>query len=412
MINNANHEEYKLKNMFQYEKVAFFSFILLSLEYVIHYYINIGQAPKILIYVNAIIAVFLPLYGIVTKKKTLSSYSCFLLFYYTVILLYTVVLALFSGRASRDIVCITIYIQILDAILYQDLSLDFINKLFRSMAIIAFFGFLYSMSKISLNVSFAINRGYQYDEIFYYSSLFWFTTPYVFLSLLKRKDVLFATVSFSLYMVLELVIVKRIVLVTSLVTIIVCLFILNSKKNKVKQVLSIITVLAFVFLVFRMTMWNSILTLFNSVLERTVEATENIGSFNRFEEAINFLKEASIIELFLGRGFGGTHMGLGSLSEALHVGWVNFILKGGINLLFLFLIPYIKLINLLRIYNTLPEKVQFSIWYMIYMFPILFLSNMHAFYPQLFLFVFCLIQVMNYKSSTLDEGYNGLVGIT
>ncbi len=374
---------------------------LFSIQFVTEYYIGSGMMPKFFIYINALLTVFLPLYGM-NKNHFLSSggtirfkstYEAMYFFCFAVVSLITLAFMPFNGRISRDVVCFCIYLQIFTALVYADLNESFFLKLFRIASIISVIGFVYAVSSINFDFSLALNRGYQGEEIFYYAGLFWASTAYVVLAVMMKKDIVWSFICLTLNVVLNLIIVKRMILLEVGVCFFVLLLMLFKEKRNFKIVLKLLAIVGAVFLVLRFTVWDMVSGLFESVFERTTESAVDIDSFNRFVESKNFFSEASFFDIALGGGFGATHTGLGKEAEALHVGWTNFILKGGIPLFLIMTIPFVIAVKRFAEYRYLPTKSKLAMWILLLYFPTLFLANCHAFYPKLFLLCWSLINV-------------------
>ncbi|MBO5239343.1 MAG: hypothetical protein J6B50_11315 [Lachnospiraceae bacterium] len=403
------HDQMNSKNkMTQKEIIVLCCLIVLSLEYVLHYYIDLGILPKMLIYVNTFAAVIMPVYSFFVKRKNLkfSAYSTVLLCYFIAMLGYTVVLMKYSGRMSRDVVCITIYLQILSAILLQDLKLEYLNRFFKILGCLSIIGFIYCFFSFNIDIEVAINRGYQYEEIFYYAALFWSAVPFVLIAFIKKKNYFLPIACLALEVIINLIIVKRMILVQVLVlsiVLIVALVLDKRAKGKGKNIIKIVCAIGIALLLMRCFMWDTIVKLFESILERTKDVTENLSNFNRFVESKNYYKDATLLQIIFGKGFGGTHKGLGTVSEALHVGWANLGLKGGLILIALVIIPYVKMLVIAGKYRNFPDEIKFSFLYLLYMGPMLFLINMHSFNPQMFLFFYCCIKIMNYRYSALNN---------
>ncbi len=382
-------------------KVELLILSLFSIQYVTEYYIGAGMMPKFFIYINALLTVFLPLYGMnknhfFSNRGTIrfkSNYETMYFLCFVFITLITFSFMPFNGRISRDIVCFSIYMQIFTAFIYSDLDVEFFLKLFRIISVISVLGFAYAVNNISFDFALALNRGYQGEEIFYYTGLFWASTAYVVLAVMVKKDITWSFICLALNVVLNLIIVKRMILLEVGVCFLVLMLMLLKEKGNFRIVLKVLAIVGVVFLVLRFTAWDMVSGLFESVFERTTESAEDIDSFNRFVESKNFFSAASLFDIVLGGGFGATHTGLGTEAEALHVGWTNFILKGGIPLFLIMTTPFITAVKRFTEYRYLSTKSKFAMWILFLYFPTLFLGNFHAFYPKLFLLCWSLINV-------------------
>jgi hypothetical protein len=141
-----------------------------------------------------------------------------------------------------------------------------------------------------------------------------------------------------------------------------------------------------------------VLSLFDATYNRIESTSEDISGFDRFIESENYLKDVTAFQLVFGTGFASTHQGLGKEAYALHVGWINFIFKGGIIFFLLVLIPYFKLPRLLKNINKLPLKVQFSVWFLVIYFFRLFYVNMSSMAPEMLIFFYSVFNIMDYRA--------------
>ena len=196
---------------------------------------------------------------------------------------------------------------------------------------------------------------------------------------------------------LNLLFLKRFILVDSIILLIVIL-IINSFRNQKKisnlrLIISLSVVIVIVSL-FNIDMFKS---LFEATFNRIETSSDDLAGFDRWVESKNYLKEASFIKLIFGNGFTSAHYGLGKESFALHIGWINFIFKGGFIFLLIIIIPYFKLLKIIKIYKIIDLKVKFSFWFMIVYFFRLSYGNMSGFAPEMLIFFYSVFNVMDLK---------------
>lgn len=383
------------------ERVVFFFFVWFTLQYITIYYIGIGLMPRIYIYINVLLAFLFPVYDLVAGRNRNGRirFNNRYEMAYTILFIFLLALSVIYGVShsyvSRTVVCIAMYMQVLCALLYKDLRLHFFEVTFKWLAIISVFGTLLVAAKMNIDISFAVGRGYQYSEIFYYAGLFWASGPFLILAFIRNRKILIGAVYFGVNIILNLIIVKRMIIADTMVIVLVVLFILASQRGNSKKMFKVLALVATLFIIVFCLAGSQVESLFDSVFKRTMTVTDNLSAFDRFIETQNFFDSSNIFQLLFGGGFSATHSGLGEETEALHVGWAHFILKGGVLLLALAIIPYFKLIPLIKKFDKLTEKKQFAVCYLLYQFPLLFISTLHVFYPRMFLFFFCCIEVMS-----------------
>lgn len=385
------------------EKLVFLILILLTVEYVLHYYMEIGIVPKSKIYIYLFISIILPLIIMLGQKPKLNLYRMLFLTMIFCLIGVTFVYTIKDKSLLRTIVSVSIYIQMLSGFFITKYDTDFFEKVFVAIAYISFAGFAYVFITTNIDIELAMRRGYQWTEVFYYTSLFWAVIPFVILSVLTNKHIRLSLIYWMTAILLNLVIVKRIMLVDSILLIIIVSAIILLRKGRLKNLTKLLFCVGFIYLLSSYLIGDNMRVLFDSVYNRTIDITDSLSEFDRFVESANYLNSASILEIIIGKGFGGTHNGLGVTAEALHVGWGNFMLKGGLIFLLMILIPYIKVLFLARKVYKAPVKIQFSFWYLVIMFPRLFYLNMHSLDPSMLLFFYCIFNIMDCPYADIDD---------
>lgn len=386
----------KFKILYSY--IILFCLLIFSLEYTSQFYMSIAKACR---FFTAFIAIFFVIFGLYywqynKKNRTLNVYNIFYINIYLGILFHSIIILFSRDHKIFYLGIILIYSQIISAFFFMNLEIKILERFLKIMFPISFIGILFvilSMGKIDIN--YALKRGYQYKEIFYYAPLCWGSSAFLILSFLKNKNIVYALCYFSLNLLVNTIIVKRLIFFESFVLFIVICLISVFLKNRRKVFFKVVFICIILFLIATILFKDKLLILIESILTRLLESGKDLEHFNRNVESITYFKTASILEIFLGKSFIGVHYGLGEESLALHNGWGNFVLKGGVPLFLLAFIPIIKSIFLLLKVKKLSYKKQFCIFYLIYSFPMFFLSNTHSFIPRMFLFWYCCLNIMN-----------------
>ncbi len=372
-----------------------FILLILSFQYVAFFYIENKTLSRLFLYVFYGIAFILPAILMYRRKTNQNNYRDFFLISLFPITILT--LTNFSEDIPQTVASISIYIQILSAFFFTRFDIDYIEKSFIQLAILSIIAATYIIFKTDIDVASAIKRGYQYTEIFYFPSLFWGVTPFVILSILRNKNLLISTAYWAVSIALNLIIIKRFIIIDSALLLIIIITINLLRKGKIKT-FSKTFVIGIIFISLGLIYAGDILlNLLENVTTRIRITSEDLSSFDRLVESKNYLNSTNLFFLIFGKGVGGTHTGLDTISQALHIGWINFILKGGIILLILILIPYFKMIRIAKYLKNTPIKIQFSFWFLLISIFRLSYNNMHSLAPEMLIFFYCIFTIMDYK---------------
>ena len=150
----------------------------------------------------------------------------------------------------------------------------------------------------------------------------------------------------ALYFILGFLFGKRILLYEAIVIIILILLINKQKgiiKKFIKPIISVMGLLIVTLIISNYVIDIDLSTLFRSTITRYDNLS--IGNFDRIEEFKNIFLEYPYSILLTGAGLGSYFHGPGVVS--LHIGWLNFMFKGGILLFFLELWLFVKAIKML-----------------------------------------------------------------
>lgn len=376
-------------------------FLLLTLQYILFFYIEEGRAPRVVLYIIYLATIILPIILIQTVRLKYTIFRSVFIFYY----LFLAIISLFymEGDFGQILAGFLIYLAIVNGFYFSKFRIEYLGKVFKYIAILGIIVLPYVLSLERIDVDSALKRDYTWTEMFFFAPIYWAVIPCVILAVLLEKNILVSFIYWVGAVVINLLFLKRFIIVDSLMLIII-IFIINSQKTK--KVFSNVKFAALAFVLLAAVLYlksDLITTLFQATTERIETGSEDVSAFDRWIETSNYLEEANVIQLIFGNGFSGIHMGLGSPHYALHIGWSNFVFKGGIILLLLILVPFLKAFRLLSKVKTLPLHIQFSIWYLCIYFFRLFYGNMHNFSPEMLIFFFAVFNVMDYSGKKMHK---------
>lgn len=386
-----------------FERLTLIFITIMSFSYIIEFYTqSYSRMATIMLRTIQLFPLVFPIILILDSyRKRYNFFSIYVLFTFFTLLSYTAVQIVFHG--VENLGNTGIYFSIITALLIRKLSIDDLRKALLIVALLGILGFFYVFSILNIDIQVALRRGYTWTESFYYASLYWAVIPMVILAFLTRgKTVLISLAYWLCAIIINLFFLKRFIIVDSLLLIVILIIIQTTTEKglkKIRLVLRYGTLVLLLVLTSLLLLGDIILPLFDAVVLRISNTREEISSFDRFVESVNYLREASLFDIAIGKGFLGVHYGLGKRAYALHVGWVNFVFKGGLLLLSVVIIPYLKMLSLVPKIKKLPIKIQFCLYFMtIYSVRLLYV-NMHSFLPEMTLFFYCLFNVMDYRPS-------------
>lgn len=378
------------------DKILFMYFILMSIENVTQFYVVKGNILFILL--NNSLRVFsliFPVIIMLINKPKLNRYRFYFGLIFIVISIRTIIDIIFNYNGN--ITYIAIYLSILSAFYLQNIGINVFLKPLKIVGELSLISIIYILVFVGININLVLIRAYSWGEIFYFATLFWGVIPFVLLTIIEKKYIKIGLLYWGGGLFLNLILLKRFFFVDSIILIIMLLILLAS-ENKIKisniiKVFIILIIITTFIIIFFNKEFNNIITVF---IDRFNDV-EKLSDFDRFVEFKNYLKNINFSDLIIGNGFLGTHEGLGHTSYALHCGWMNLILKGGLLLFFSVIIPTIKAIFLLTKIKYLDNKTKFSVLIVVIYSIRLIYSNMHAFYPEMLMFFWCMFNIMDFK---------------
>lgn len=370
-------------------------FIILTLQYTVFYYVEDQVLPHSLLYVFYLTTLLLLILSYQKSVIKFTPYRLMFIFSYGFILLASIFQPM--GETGDMVSNFAIYLSILTAFWFSSISIDVIFQLLRIVAILGLISFIYIIIISDVDLATALNRGYTWTEIFYYGPIFWAVIPFVILAFIKSENIVLSLVYWGCAIILNLLFLKRAILVDSLILLPALIFINYHKEKKLisglKLVIIVSTLIGFTLYFFS----DSILGLFDATNERMSESSDDISTFNRLVESENHFNSKSFIEVLIGNGFFGQHYGLGKVANALHIGWANFLFKGGLLLSILILIPFLKIIKIIRKFRILPLEIKFSIIFLLINIPRLLYVNTHNLSPYMLLMFYSIFKIMDFK---------------
>jgi hypothetical protein len=367
----------------------------MSMELPVLYHIINNQIPHYLLSIFYLLPFIVLILIISISKFKISPIriSILFVFYYGLVITFVST----SDSFGQNLKSVAIYAQILIAYYMTKDNIKLLNRYFHIVAILGLFMLPYIYSSTVLDITIFSNRTYTWTSIFYYATIYWAYFPFVILSFIEKK---YYTISVSYWIssiLVNLLFLKRAIFVDSIILIITIVMINLLEKNKLKaayKIILLISAISILTIALQPTIFSelSILT-----YDRYESTRSDINNFDRIVESRNYLSDASIFEILFGRGIGGSHYGLGVWASAIHIGWVNFILKGGIVLPILVLIVLFKSLSLLRIFNDLPSYMKYSVLIIITNSIRLLYINMYNPNPEGLVFFFALYSVADFN---------------
>lgn len=199
------------------------------------------------------------------------------------------------------------------------------------------FGFLGIVSFFQEGYELASRVGTWTQSYFYWWASCSTFAYWGYYALFCKKDRLIGYSVVLLYFILGMLFLKRIALVNILVMLLI--YVINNKNNRIRN--SILLAAGIIGILF--TLYSYAPTIFDNVWDALMgrfEKDQEINAFDRAEEANGYFENATIFQIVFGNGIGHhvpSPLWQGETILSLHMGWINFLFKGGI-VYFLFMI--------------------------------------------------------------------------
>lgn len=278
----------------------------------------------------------------------------------------------------------------------KELQLETLNKaLFVSVCV--FIPLLvYQLLHANFDMASLLRRGYTWSEVFYYTVLTNLWPAFLFSAILLKKNILPAIIYWMFAIAMNMISLKKAVFVDTAIVYSLVLYICFKTKDK-KAIRNLLYVgVPFAILVVYYFLTSSIsgevVDIFDAVGNRFESSTEGgVGSDNRVVESLGyFSNEAGFFDVIFGKGLMSAHYQLEEEHYFLHIGWFNWIFKGGLILFFTILFSYKKVFKTFLHPSRYSKEKVFASLYCMYYFFILFYGNNMGFGMDLFLFFYCL----------------------
>ena len=163
-------------------------------------------------------------------------------------------------------------------------------------------------------------------------------------SLLEGKDRLIGYGVLLAYFVLGMLFLKRAALIN--VVVLMFVYVIINKKHRLSNTLILISSLIVIILVLQHYFPNMYYSI-EAALTNRFQSIQDTGDVDRTREASMYLKRASYLQILFGNGVGHhvpAPLWEGDTILSLHIGWYNFIFKGGVPYFFFLLILFVKII--------------------------------------------------------------------
>lgn len=374
-------------------------FILITIPDILSYYAGIGQAPQWLLQLSMCSVFLLSRY---MTRKRLAGLQLYLLFCFFVML----VLSLFHLEAEvPKLTLFSILLIMLFGVLCKEIELTIFNNALFICFLIWSPILLYQILKTNLDIGIILNRGYTWTEIFAYGPVTVIWVPFLFSSVLLQRRVAVSMVFWGMALFMGLISLKRDIIVESILAFLMILYVaikLQDKKLMARSVIVIVLMLVgAVYFVLNGALSTESMAVYDALSERFSSTAEDINSFDRlYESRMYFAKESGFFDFIFGKGFISAHHAFPEIHFFLHIGWLNFIFKGGIILLLGILYGYRSVFKVFFSPRRYPTHIVFAAMCCIFYFFDLFFGNLMGFGPALFLFFYCLVQTNRYCNAS------------
>lgn len=369
--------------------------MVFSVQSALFYYISTGSLPKILLYVTYFFSISLPIILALKARVRINEYRLIFLLIFSFIFLESFLYL--DHDLNRAFSSFIIYLGLIAAYYLSKFDLSYLENVFKFVAVVALLGLVYVLSTNPTDLTAAIRRTNTDTEPFAYGPLFWAIVPFAIISFLNHKNIVLCLLYWLGGLVLNLSFLKRFILVDTALLTVIIFFIIASRKKMFLNAVKFAALFAILIAAVIYYQGDLIVPLFDATTDRMLSGSEDLSGFDRWVESKNFLSDASIFQIVFGTGFASSHTYIGVDNPALHIGWINFIFKGGLVFLAFILTPYGRILLLMHQIKTLPLKVQFSIWYLVVELFRLFYLNMHGLDPTMIIFFYALFTIMDYS---------------
>ena len=377
-----------------------FALIIMSFSY---YIFTFTKEISFLHFPFLLLFSFLPFYLLykfkVDQLRPKNGYRTFFTFSFFIIIINTILYGLFNSTMGEIVASFGIYSQIIVAYNLSKENFRLFFKNFKIVAVLCLIFLPFIIMTASFDASSIANRETVNETFFTFAGSFWIVVPFVLYSIITKTKIKLALLLWVAAVALNLLFLKRFIIIDSLLLIIAIIFIQLNEKQKLFNRFNLFVLMTIPLISFFISSQESLSTGLDTTIDRiTDQSIDKTDDFDRFKESNDYLfEQANLFDIIIGRGFSGKHIGYSSESLSLHTGWANFILKGGFFLFILVVIPFLKAILLLASFKKLPNYMKFSVIYIVIHIVRLLYHNLHNYRPELLLLFFTMFTVMDYK---------------
>ena len=385
------------KKIDKIEIIVFIYMIIMSLECAVEFYSSQQIGWALLIYRCCAILCPIVTFIIFTKTKIYKkSYEGRITWYFLFLCIWSLIIYIWQDFNVLSTFSACIYFAIPLGVYISNLSIYSFSRIFQVISIIGISCFIYVWAVYDIDITIAMRRGYAWSNIFYWAGVFWGIIPNVLLAFIQDNNKILSVIYWGCGVLFNLIFLKRFIIVDSVLLIfMLVIYYFLARKIKISTFIKGMCILIIGIIILLSVQGSVIDMLINSSLKRFTNL--NIMEFDRFVESINYFKEINPLFLLFGKGIWGTHTALNGLREALHVGWSNFIFKGGIPLISFALVPTIKAIKMLPKMYLLDQKTQWAVCIVCVYAVKLIYSSVHGFSPETLMLFFSYAAIMKYR---------------
>ena len=375
--------------------------ILISIPDIISYYATVAFLVPMIILRISMMSVFLMIFY--CTFKDLSKYQSYLMFCFVIMLFLSVINV---TPTTPFITIITICSLMVFGTFHKKIDIVFFNRALTICVSVYIPLIIYAILKTNLDINIVLRRGYTWTELFAYATLTPVWVPFLFSSILTKRKILLAFLFWLLAVFVALTSLKRQIIIDSALAFVIILFVASRLKDKIivrRFAVALILLIIVVAVGLSKGLFSGVSDeVFNAMSDRFSETTDDIESFDRFVESkMYFQNEAGVFDIVFGKGFLSAHHSLPEEHYFLHVGWTNFIFKGGLLLFFVLLSGYRKVFHVFFHPNKYSLESVFCSMYCVYCFFALLYVNLMGYGVSLYLFFYCLTQINDTRNKKI-----------
>lgn len=372
-------------------------FVLILMSNVVSYYVNKEESlPNIVLKLN-LLCVFLLVPYISIKhgpNRIINNLTlCFGLM---------LLMSLFHFSSELSLLTVfVIFCLMVFGTYSKEWNVEFLNLVYIVIGLFLLPILVWQLSQSQIDMGDLLKRRYTWTEIFAYATLTKIWVPMIMLSFLTKKGLMFSLLFWVIAVIFNLISLKRSIIVDS--ALVFGIILLVSRKiadKKIKKYLYVGLVFFFaigVYFIAHSGYLSEINDISEAMSDRFSDTTEDVGEFDRWVESKNyFTKEATIIDDLLGKGWFSVQHGIVNRDRGhafLHIGWLNFIFKGGIFFLITILIGYRRVFRVIFHPNCYSHEKIFEAMFCTFYFFNFFYGHVMSLGIDLFIYFYCLVHV-------------------